>query len=443
MMNSFAGWARRLRGGVAAVMVAALPVAVPAQTAPDYSRPLTVEQCVALARAQSDLIGQAEGRLDAARGAHLRGYQAVLPNVSASAGWSRDYFDYLGISGVEYSGQFALGVRQTIFDLPSLIGLKAQGEGVRAAANGLDATLAAVELNARQQFYTCLAALKLAEVEDQAVEIAQEQLRRSETLFRLGSVARSDVLQAKVNLAAAEQQAVQRRNAVGTEHAQLALVLGIDPRTKLSVDSTLVVPEADPAGDLDTWIARAMTRRPDLASAEASLAAARLSESAARMQRLPSVSASGRWGRTGRDDAEALLNGPRARYNNAWSVSVGVSLEIFSGLRIEGDIQSAAGSRRAEEASVERQRKEVALEVRNAYNAIREQRESLRAAHTSVSLAEESLRLQQALYESGAGTLLEWDNARLSLRRARVSLIQAEINLALAFAGFRQAVGGV
>ena len=250
------------------------------------------------------------------------------------------------------------------------------------------------------------------------------------------------MLQAKVNLAAAEQQAVQRRNAVGTEHAQLALVLGIDPRTALTIDSTLVVPEADPAGDLDTWIARAMTHRPDLASAEASLAVARLSESAARMQRLPSIAASGRWARS-ITDGVAMLDSPLARRSSNWSVSVGLSLDIFSGLRIEGDIQSAVGSRRAEEASLERQRKEVALEVRNAYNAIREQRESLRAAHTSVSLAEESLRLQQALYESGAGTLLEWDNARLSLRRARVSLIQAEINLALAFAGFRQAVGGV
>ena len=36
MMNSFAGWARRLRWGVAAA-VAALPVAAAAQTAPDCS----------------------------------------------------------------------------------------------------------------------------------------------------------------------------------------------------------------------------------------------------------------------------------------------------------------------------------------------------------------------------------------------------------------------
>ena len=39
------------------------------------------------------------------------------------------------------------------------------------------------------------------------------------------------------------------------------------------------------------------------------------------------------------------------------------------------------------------------------------------------------------------GTLLEWDNARLDLRRAEVSLIQAQINLLLAHVRFRKAIG--
>ena len=83
----------------------------------------------------------------------------------------------------------------------------------------------------------------------------------------------------------------------------------------------------------------------------------------------------------------------------------------------------------------------AALEVKDAFLSIAKNRESLRAAREGVQLAAESLRLQQALYESGAGTLLEWDNARLGLRRAQVSLIQAEISLLLSHLRFHTAIG--
>ena len=90
---------------------------------------------------------------------------------------------------------------------------------------------------------------------------------------------------------------------------------------------------------------------------------------------------------------------------------------------------------------LERLEKEIALEVRDAYLSVANEWENLKAAESSVALNEENLRLQQALYESGAGTLLEWDNARLDMRRAEVSLIQAQINLLLAHVRFRKAVG--
>lgn len=410
--------------------------------------PLTVEDCVRIARERSDLIGQAEGRLQSARGARLRGYQSVLPTITADAGWRSEYVDYFGLAGEQYSISRGIGVSQSIFDLPSLLQWQAQGHGVTGAEQGLVGTRAEVDLAARQQFYTCVAALKLSEVEEKAVSVAQEQLRRSETLFRLGSVARSDVLQARVNLADAEQLAMQRRNAVGVEHARLALVIGLDPRTALSVDSTLAVPETDPQGPLDGWVTQGLDRRPDLRAARASLSAAELAEKAARWQRLPSIGARGSWGlvetRRLRDNLPGYDQPADERSDySSWSVSVGVSLDLFSGLRIEGDIQNAVGARRQQRESLERLEKEAALEVRNAFNGIHEQRESLRAARVSVSLAEENLRLQQALYESGAGTLLEWDNARLGLRRARVTLIQAEIALLIAHARFHQAIGEV
>jgi len=58
-----------------------------------------------------------------------------------------------------------------------------------------------------------------------------------------------------------------------------------------------------------------------------------------------------------------------------------------------------------------------------------------------VTFAEESVRLQRALYENGGGTLLEWNNAQVELTRARVAVVEAEVQLRLAQAQLERALG--
>jgi outer membrane protein TolC len=186
-----------------------------------------------------------------------------------------------------------------------------------------------------------------------------------------------------------------------------------------------------------------------VAAARARLRAAELAQSAARWLRLPTVGAQASWAQTKRagdqespgyqtEEWETL---PYDYTSEDWSVAVAANLNLFTGLQTEGEIERAKGQVLESRELLERLEKDAALEVRNSHVAIRDARESLNAARTSVSLAEESLRLQQALYESGAGTLLDWDDARLKLRRAELSRIQAEISLLLSHARFRRALG--
>jgi outer membrane protein len=430
---------------------AALAAAQPAGDAGlGVTGPLSVEQCVQIALERSDLIGQAEGREDVARGGYWAAYSGILPSVTADGGWQKARQAVAGLLTDEGDATWGgVTVRGSLINVPAWRTLGAQGRAYAAAREDLRDAQGAIEVAAREQFYASVASLKLAEVEERALALAKEQLRRSETLFRLGSVARSDVLQAQVSLAEAELVAIQRRNAVAIEHGRLAVVMGLDPRTELEVDSSLVVPESDPQGDLDSWVAQALGRRPDVAAAQARLRAAELAQSAARWLRLPTLGAQASWAQTKRaGDQEALsyLTGewetsPYDYTSEDWSVAVAANLNLFTGLQTEGEIERTKGQVLESRELLERLEKDAALEVRNSDVAIRDARESLNVARTSVSLAEESLRLQQALYESGAGTLLDWDDARLKLRRAELSRIQAEIGLLLSHARFRRALG--
>ncbi len=428
----------------------ALAGAQPAGQALALDGPLRVEQAVEIALENSDLVGQAIGRENAARGSYWASYNGLLPSITADGGWQQGRQAVAGLLTDEGSTLWGgVTLRSSLINVPAWRSISAQKQAYTAASQDLDDARGAIEVSAREQFYASVASIKLAEVEDRAVSVAREQLRRAETLFRLGSVARTDVLQAQVSLADAELVAIQRRNAVSAQHGSLAIVMGIDPRAEFEVDSALVVPERDPEGNVDAWVEQALARRPDVAAARARLRSAELGQSAARWLRLPTLGAQASWDKTKRDGDQkqrdpftgAWYTSPYDYTSEDWSVAIAATLTLFNGLQTEGEIERAKGFELESRETLERLEKEVALEVRNLSLAIRDARESVNAARTGVTLAAENLRLQQALYESGAGTLLDWDDARLKLRRAEVASIQAEIALLLSHARFQRALG--
>lgn len=415
----------------------------------DLSGPLTIDDCVRIALEQSDQLARAEANLKSAHGSTRISTSAYLPSASVSAGWSRQWPErsaFMSEFGTEpiiikYDGSIGFSFRQNLVDLSSYADIRSSRKQYAASTedvqNAEDDLIAAT----KQQFYACLAAIKVADVEEEAVAVSREQLRRSETLFNLGSVARSDVLQARVNLAEAEQVLIERRNSVRVELSRLAMEMGLDPRRDVVLDTSLVVPETDPTGDVDSWISRALMVRPDLEAARNRVAAAEWAEKSAKLGRLPSISASYRWSTNGSADNPWLDFESDNQTSTTWRWQFSASMPIFDGFAREGQIERAVGQRRAQREALDREEKLVALEVKDSYLSIHKERESLRAAESSVQLAKENLRLQQALYESGAGTLLEWDNANLDLRRAQLSLIQSQINLLQSHVRFWKAVG--
>lgn len=421
----------------------------PGAAEPDLSAPLTIEDCVRIALEQSDQLAQAEANLKSAHGSTRISTSAYLPSMSVSAGWSRQWPErtaFMSEFGTEpiiikYDGSLGFSFRQSLVDLASYADIRSSRKQYAASSGDLQNTEDDLIAATKHQFYTCLAAIKVADVEEEAVDVSREQLRRSETLFNLGSVARSDVLQARVNLAEADQILIERRNSVRVELSRLAMDMGLDPRLDLVLDTTLVVPETDPAGDVDSWISRALMVRPDLEAARNRVAAAEWAEKSAKLGRLPSISASYRWNTNGAADNPWLDFDSDNQTSTTWRWQLSAAMPIFDGFAREGQIERAVGQRRAQREVLDREEKVVALEVKDSFLSIQKERESLRAAESSVRLAEENLRLQQALYESGAGTLLEWDNANLDLRRARLSLIQSQINLLRAQVRFWKAVG--
>ncbi len=416
-------------------------------------RPLTVEDCVRLALQFNDQIGQAEAGVQVARGSFHSSLSVLLPSASVSADWSRSWrkgeqqVEMGGITARQryeydgYSGALSGFVRQNVLDLGRLFDLRRARKEIAASQADYVLTKAETVYLVRQQFYSLLAAIKLAQVEEEAVNLAREQLDRAEALYRVGAVARSDVLQAKVDFSQAEMEATNKRNQVRIERSRLGLYLGLDPEARIEIDTTLAVPDRDPDPDLQRWVDVAMEARPELRKARLDLEAARTALKAQWASLLPTASL--QWSYSSSRTAEGKMLDDPVSLSDAWNLRLAINWALPTDGVAYGQIEAAKGRLQMAERAYERLRKEAVVEVRESLLAIGEQRKRLHSAQNALELARENLRLQKALYESGAGTLLEWDNARVDFKRAQVALIQAKTGLLLAHAQFQKAIGGV
>lgn len=442
-----------VRGRIRGAAVAALLSLVLGGIA--QAAPLSLEECVEIAKKRNPGLAGARYGVVAAQGSRLSSASAFLPGISASGGFRQtttrpgtpiveevtaDSLRVVGFDRVNdgYSSDFT--VSQNLIDLPSIYEYRASGSDLLSARQSYRASEAALVYQVRQQYFTLLRSILLEQVATEALAVADAQLTKSEALFELGSVARADVLQARVNRAAKERDEIASRTAIEQERAKLATLLGLSVEEPIEI--RLDVP--DPAAaefDEGSLIQEATTNLPEVQAAKAQARAARDRYRSALWSQLPTVGGSLFYGK-GSDRLGDLLDPDQIRSDGTdWGFSVGVNWNIFDGMRTIGGIQRA----KAQESSAQEGRREAelgaALGVRTALVAIRDAREAIRASQESVNLAEENLKLQQALYDNGGGTILEVNTAQADLSAAKTDLISSRVDLQLALALLDRALG--
>jgi HAE1 family hydrophobic/amphiphilic exporter-1 len=109
----------------------------------------------------------------------------------------------------------------------------------------------------------------------------------------------------------------------------------------------------------------------------------------------------------------------------AWSAGLFLTYPIFDGLRTRGRVaraMSEEASLRIDEAKLV---DSIALETRDAVNAVREAGEIMKSIGGAVSQASLLLSLAEKGFEYGVKTRLEVEDAELNLRQAKGSLARA------------------
>ncbi|MEZ4648733.1 MAG: TolC family protein [Candidatus Eisenbacteria bacterium] len=420
----------------------------------DLSRPLSLAEVIRLAEAGNLGLKQRLLTIDSAEGSLKSSRSQLFPSLRSSLGYTRSVANFTSpridpdsgllleqnVTNVTVESSLRLSTGMSLVDPSSW-------QSVKASSSSLDATKADVERGRQslaytmtQQYFELVRAKQLTEVSEQAYQLSQEQLQRAQALYDLGSVARSDVLQAQVNLASADRDRISAITGVEQQKARLAVGIGAPVDAPIDVQELDELTGSPSSYDEPSLINEAMDTRPDIRAAELGLSAAEHSLSASKWNRWPTLNASASWSKRG-GSPDDVLN----KFDRDISYGAGLSLDwtMFDGLNTKGTIERSQAEVATRRRALEEAELQAALEVREARLGIQNATESIRSAEEGVRLAEESAKLQQALYESGGGTLLEWNNAQVELTRARVSLVQAQVDLRLALAQMDLAVGRI
>lgn len=375
---------------------------------PSYAENLT--QALDLAVTADLKLSASQRQVDAAASTAQAARALALPRVSAEALYTRlsdqpamnlDLSKFglpatvLPLADQEF-GAYRIGATLPLYTGGRIShSIDAADQGLAAARQDAARLAQDVRLNAAQAYANVLRALRLLTVAESNVQTLQNHERDVTNIHDQGLVALNDVLGVRVALANAQQDRVRVENALELARAAYNQQLGRDLDHVVELDEVGAI---DSAESLAAVTDRALEQRTELKALEHQAMALQSQADAARGAARPQVALSVGYNH--------LDNSYLAR-EGVWSAMLGLQWSLFDGglARYQAaalDAKSAAATDMRSDA-----RTLIALQVRNAWLAVRESRSRIPTAQVAVALADENLRVARDRYQSGVGTNTE------------------------------------
>jgi outer membrane protein TolC len=322
---------------------------------------------------------------------------------------------------------------QSVFDFSSIRRFQASRVGVSAARSDIRNT---DEQVAAQVARAYLAAVKA----DTGLETAQANVTLSEALLTqannqktAGTGTGIEITRARVQLANDRQQLLVAQNARRAAHLQLLRVIGLRLDTEIELTDRLEYSPVD-AMTLEQAGQQALRERADLEAQQRREENARLSASATRLERLPSLAAFGDYGSIGTGIDSALPTR---------TIGIQVKVPVFDGGRRDAQRNESASQYRAEKTRTNDLKQQIELDVRLALDELKSAEDQVKVSKDGLELSQNELAQARRRYEGGVANSVEVTDAQTRLERARDNQTAALYAYNVARIDLAQAMGRV
>jgi outer membrane protein len=426
-----------------------MPVCAAAQ------EPLTVGAAVQAAIAHNASLRAARAGLDEAAARTTEARSGFYPRLSVQEAWQRGDEPVFVFGSLLSSRQFAasnfaidalthpdpIGFFHTTFGVEQLIYDGGRQRAAAAAASlerdiaaaSVDQATAGIALRTTQTFGRLLASEAAKHAADAGLESARQDLTRAEHRRDAGRATDADVLSLVVHVADLQQRAIQVKSEISLAAAELNRLMGapIDAPIVTAAPKPAPLPATPDAGAL---LIEADAARPELKRAVAAARIADKNQALANAALIPQIAAQAAYDLSGTqltDRAGAWVVGGQIR----WTFSTG-------GAELAGRKAAAAATARAA-AESEDVRAAVHVDVITAVGRIESARAREAVGRAVTDQARESQRIIRDRFEQGLAGVSDVLRASTAVLDAEANRTAATVDLIVAEAMLRRAVGRV
>lgn len=307
----------------------------------------------------------------------------------------------------------------------------AASQDVNVARTQLDQTQDEIALQARQLYYSVLINAQQQNATQEQVEAAKLKDSEAQGDVQRGNALEISTIQTTASILELEQKSLTLKLEGEDLIRQFADLLGLplDSQIQLDSDESALMLEVPSRSES---IRLALVQNQDIRVAQETVEKAKAGLAAAKDAYIPDITGSARY---------SYQSGVPLLEHNFGNFGFSLSYDLFDGGRREAAVRDARTAVTSAQVTLDKLESGVTVQVQSAYDRIDELREMVGVAEQAVRVRAEAARLADRQFEQNAALSSVRSQAHADLSSATVSLLETNLNLSLAEAGLKMAIG--
>jgi len=243
----------------------ALPAAAQQQAVIAKGSVLTLSQCLDTALKNNPQIASSKAEEQTQHSKLWQARGSYLPQINANAAYTRaNQETATGYSGADDSYSSSISATQLIYDFGATSGaVDVQKKSYLSAKEDSRSTENNIAYSVKQAYYGLLSAQDQRDVYKQSVDDYEQQLKRAQGFYEVGTKPKIDVTTAQVNLNQAKLNLIGAENSLKVAYRTLLNAMGLsDETTDFTLEKSDTVETYDIT--LEDALKQAGGNRPDL-----------------------------------------------------------------------------------------------------------------------------------------------------------------------------------
>jgi len=386
---------------------------------------------------------------EAAKENAVLGRSALLPQVSASYGASRNVADVNALNYNIFSQKYeeslthpryisrstVVQLRQPILSLDAIARYRQGKVQTAQGAKQFEANTNDVIIRVISAYADALFAEDQVELSRVQRDMYAEQQKVNQRLFERGEGTKTDMIETQARLDLAEAQLIEAKDNATSVRNTLAGVIGMDPGTldRLGPDFHFT---NLPLKTFEEWRQSAIANNPELAAARLVVENQRLDiqrQKAGHYPRIDFVAA------YSKGDAESLNTYNQDTVNR--TVGVQVNIPIYQGGAISASVRQAAAGYERAKADVDVRSNRILVEMRKSYDQVQNSIAKIGALEKAVASGKLLMTATEQSIKGGVRINLDLLNAQQQLYTSQRDLAQARYNYLINLVRLRAGAG--